>query len=58
MDNQPKRRPRFCSRQLGSLTSFSVPLRNLGTLPNDSNDGGQITGFYVDGNAASHGFVQ
>jgi hypothetical protein len=40
------------------LTSFSVPLRNVGTLPNDSNDGGQITGFYVDGNAASHGFVQ
>jgi predicted membrane protein len=42
----------------GSITSFSVPVLNFGTAPNDINDSGQITGFYIDTSGALHGFVQ
>ena len=42
----------------GNITSFSLPVLNFGTAPNDISDGRQITGFYVDTSGATHGFVQ
>jgi hypothetical protein len=42
----------------GNITSFSVPVLNFGTAPNDINDAGAVTGFYVDTSGALHGFVQ
>ena len=42
----------------GNITSFSVPVLNFGTAPNEINDSGQITGFYLDTSGALHGFVQ
>lgn len=48
----------FVRDSSGTVSPFSVPLVNFGTQPNDINDAGQITGFYVDSHQACHGFVQ
>jgi len=48
----------FVRDSSGVLSSFSVPVVNFGTIPNDINDSGQITGFYIDDNGANHGFLQ
>lgn len=42
----------------GALSGFSAPVHNFGTEPNDINDAGQITGFYVGDDQADHGFLQ
>jgi hypothetical protein len=48
----------FTRNASGALSFFSVPVRNVATLPTDINDSGRITGFYIDDNAANHGFLQ
>ena len=41
----------------GSPVMFAGGIFGQGTVPITNNDAGTITGFYVDGNSVSHGFV-
>jgi hypothetical protein len=53
---------RLCAKPNGVFTVFDAPGAGTGyqqgTLPNSINDAGAITGYYLDADASSHGFVR
>jgi len=47
----------FLRQPSGNIKSFSVPVKNNGTVVLSINNTGQMTGFYYDTVAAAHGFL-
>ena len=52
----------FAWAQGGKLMTFNAPGEGTGsgqgTFPNNDNNAGAITGYYVDANGVSHGFLR